>query len=144
MKDRKSLTSDLVVFSACFPYGFDDWSPLLAALGDYEGQESTMVLVVEPEAKADILASFQHRLRSRGWPTISFCCHDLPDVIKDDTLPLSKMSSVWRRLGMDDSGHPRTWWNPPDDKFLVANPKPIRAVQLTDGFRFAVEPVRKC
>ena len=116
----------------------------MAALGDYEGQESTMVLVVEPEAKADILASFQHRLRSRGWPTISFCCHDLPDVIKDDTLPLSKMSSVWRRLGMDDSGHPRTWWNPPDDKFLVANPKPIRAVQLTDGFRFAVEPVRKC
>ncbi len=126
------VTSDLVVFSACFPYGFDNWSPLLTTLGDYEGQESKMILVVEPDAKSDLLVSFQQRLRSRGWPTITFCCHDLPDVIKDNTLPLPQITNVWRRLGMDDSSQPKTWWNPPDDKFLVANPKPVRPVQSID------------
>ena len=136
-KDSVGLaTFDLVVFSACFPYGFDNWSPLLTGLGDYEGQESKMILAVEPDAKADLLVSFQHRLRSRGWPTITFCCHDLPDAIKDNTLPLPEMLNVWRRLGMDDSSRPKTWWNPPDDKFLVANPKPIQTVQPTDGSRF--------
>jgi len=28
---------DLLVFSACLPYSFDDWNPLLTALGGYEG-----------------------------------------------------------------------------------------------------------
>ena len=135
-RDNVDANFDLVVFSACFPYGFDNWSPLLATLGDYEGQESKMILAVEPEAKADLLASFQHRLKSRGWPTITFCCHDLPDVIKDDTLPLPEMLKVWRRLGMDDSSRPKTWWNPPNDKFLVANPKPVQAVRSTDVLRF--------
>lgn len=126
VKDSASLmTSDLVVFSACFPYGFDNWSPLLTALGDYEGQESKMILAVEPEVKADLLMSFKHRLSSRGWPTTTFCCHDLPDAIKDDTLPLRKMLNVWECLGMDESNQPKTWWNPPNDKFLVANPKPV-------------------
>ncbi len=119
-------TYDLVVFSACFPYGFDDWSPLLAALGDYEEQESKMILVIEPDAKADLLASLQHRLTSRGWPTSTFCCHDLPDVIKDNSLPLPEMLSVWRRLHMNDSSQPRTWWNPPNDLYLVANPNPVQ------------------
>jgi len=129
-------TFDLLVFSACFPYGFDNWSPLLTALGDYDGQESKMILVVEPDVKRDLLASFQRRLRSRGWPTVTFCCHDLPDPIKDNSFPLREMLNVWRRLGLDDSSRPKTWWNPPDDKFLVANPKPVRTVQSTDGPRF--------
>jgi SAM-dependent methyltransferase len=133
-KDSAGLsTLDLVVFSACFPYDFDNWSPLMTVLGDYE--ESKMILAVEPDAKADILASFQHRLRSRGWPTATFCCHDLPEVIKDNDLPLSQMLNVCRRLGMDDSSRPKTWWNPPDDKFLVANPKPVLTGQLNEGSR---------
>lgn len=132
------LTFDLVVFSACFPYGFDNWSPLLTALGDYEGQESKMILAIEPDAKADLLASFQHRLRSRGWPTTTFCCHDLPDVIKDNTLPLPEMLNVWRRLRMDDSSQPRTWWNPPNDLFLVANPKPVPPCKQPEGFKFVI------
>ncbi|MBN1643649.1 MAG: class I SAM-dependent methyltransferase [Dehalococcoidales bacterium] len=129
VKDRSFLIYDLTVFSACFPYGFDNWSPLLTALGDYEGQESKMILAVEPDAKSDLLVSFRNRLASKGWPTITFCCHDLPDVIKDNTLPLPQMLNVWQRLGMNDSDQPRTWWNPPDDKFLVANPKPTQASQ---------------
>ena len=120
---------DLLVFSACFPYSFDDWGRLLAAIGDYEGQASKMILVIEPDAKHDILMSFQRRLAARGWPTVTFCCHDLPDAVKDDTLPLSEMSDVWRRLGLD--GSPKTWWNPPDDKFLVANPKPTDTCEET-------------
>lgn len=120
------MNTDLVVFSASFPYGFDNWSSLLTAIGDYEGQEDKMILVIEPDAKADLLVSFQQQLKSRGWPTITFCCHDLPDVIKDNSLPLPQITSVWRRLGMDDSSRPKTWWNPPDDKFLVANPKPVQ------------------
>jgi len=106
------------------PYSFDDWIPLLTALGGYEGRESKMILVVEPDAKNELLTSFERRLRARGWPTVSFCCHDLPEVVKDDELPLRDMLNVWWRLGLDDSSRPRTWWNPPDDKFLVANPKP--------------------
>jgi len=130
VNNRASLmTSDLVVLSACFPYGFDNWSPLLTALGEYKGQDSKMILAVKPDAKADLLTSFQQRLRSRGWPTIAFCCHDLPDVIKDNTLPLPQITNVWQRLGMDDSSRPKTWWNTPDDKFLVANPKPVRPAQ---------------
>jgi SAM-dependent methyltransferase len=124
---------DLVVFSASFPYGFDDWSPLLTAIGDYRGQDSKMILAVEPDAKADLLKSFQRRLSSRGWPTITFCCHDLPDIIKDNSLPLPKITNIWRRLGMDDSSRPKTWWNPPDDKFLVANPKSVRPIQSING-----------
>ena len=30
---------------------------------------------------------------------------------------------------MDDSNKPKTWWNPTDDKFLVANPELIWTVQ---------------
>jgi hypothetical protein len=126
-KDIVSFVNyDLVVFSACFPYEFDNWNPLITTLGDYEGQESKMILAIEPDAKADLLMSFQHGLRTRGWPTTTFCCHDLPDVIKDNSLPLPKMLSVWRRLHMDDSSQPKTWWNPPNDLFLEANPKPVQ------------------
>jgi SAM-dependent methyltransferase len=124
---------DLLVFSACLPYSFDDWTPLLTALGGYEGRESKMILMVEPGAKNEFLTSFAGRLRARGWPTVSFCCHDLPDVIKDDELPLRNMLNVWRHLGLDESSRPRTWWNPPDDKFLVANPKPLRPSRSIEG-----------
>jgi len=113
---------DLLVFSACLPYNFDDWDLLMAVIGEYQGQESKRILVVEPDAKNDLLISFRRRLTARGWPTAAFCCHDLPDVIKQDDLPLPEMTDVCQRLGLD--GLPRTWWNPPDDKFLVANPEP--------------------
>ena len=126
---------DLLVFSACFPYGFDDWGRLLAAVGDYEGRQHQMILLVEPGDKYGLLTSFRRRLRSRGWPTLTFCCHDLPELIKDNSLPLGEMLNVWRRLGPDDSSPPKTWWNPPDDKFLVANPKPVRPLQSIDGHR---------
>ncbi len=122
---------DLVVFSACLPYSFDDWRPLLTALGDYEGRESKMILAVEPDAKHDLLTSFQRRLMARGWPTVTFCCHDLPDVIKQDGLPLREIGDVWWRLGLD--GSPKTWWNPPDDKFLVANPEPANSCRSGDA-----------
>ena len=128
---------DLVVFSACLPYGFDDWSPLLTALGDYEGQDSKMILAVEPDAKHDLLTSFRCRLAARGWPTATFCCHDLPDVIKQDDLPLRETMDVWRRLGLD--GSPKTWWNPPDDKFLVANPEPESSCRPGDASFSRVE-----
>jgi|GEM_PF-2709756 len=115
---------DLLVFSACFPYGFSDWVGLCGALGDYDDHPGKMILVVEPEAKADLLDSFERRLRAGGWPTQTFCCHDLPELIKRDDLPLKKMQEVWKRIGSPGSTPPRTWWNPPDDKFLIANPYP--------------------
>lgn len=115
---------DLLVFSACFPYGFSDWSPLSAVLGDYDQHKNQMILVVEPDAKSDILDAFQRCLKRRGWPTRRLCCHDLPELIKRDDLPLKEMLNVWRRLGLQDSSRPRTWWNPPDDRFLIANPQP--------------------
>jgi SAM-dependent methyltransferase len=127
---------NLVVLSACFSYDFDDWDPLLSAIGDYKLQKSKMILVVEPEAKEDLLLDFQKQLKAKGWPTITFCCHDLPDIIKDDSLPLTMMQKICSRLGMDDSNRPKTWWNPPDDKFLVANPEPIWTVPVTDASRF--------
>lgn len=115
---------DLVVFSACFPYRFAEWSPLLGALGDYEDNEGKMILAVEPEGKADLLDSFARRLRARGWPTQTFCCHDLPELIKRDDVALKDVREVWERIGSPGSTPPRTWWNPPDDKFLIANPHP--------------------
>lgn len=84
-----------------------------------------MILVIEPDAKQELLTSFRRRLAARAWPTVTFCCHYLPEVIMDDTLPLPEMQNVCRRLGLD--GHPRTWWNPPNDRFLVANPRPAQA-----------------
>jgi hypothetical protein len=80
-----------------------------------------MILVIEPDAKQDLLNSFRRRLTARGWPTVTFCCHDLPDVIKDENLPLCEMQSVCQRLRLETE--PRTWCNPPNDRFLVANPK---------------------
>ena len=97
---------------------------MLGALGSYEENVGKMILVIEPEAKVDILDSFGRRLRARGWPTKTFCCHDLPELIKRDDLPLRNMEEVWKRIGSPGSTPPRTWWNPPDDKFLIANPQP--------------------
>ncbi len=117
-------TSELLVFSASFPYRFDDWAPLLDALGRYEDNADKMILVVEPEAKLGILDSFARRLRARGWPTERLCCHDLPELVKRDDIPLKNTQELWKRIGSPGSTPPRTWWNPPDDKFLIANPKP--------------------
>jgi len=122
--DVSSEPFDLLVFSACFPYGFSDWGPLSEALGNYDQHKDQMILVVEPDAKSGILDSFERRLKGRGWPTRRLCCHDLPELIKRDDLPLKGMLDVWRRLGSPDSTRPRTWWNPPDDRFLIANPHP--------------------
>lgn len=115
---------DLVAFSASFPYGFNEWGALLDAMGTYEDNAGKMILVVEPEAKADILSSFAQRLRARGWPTKWFCCHDLPEFIRRDDIPLKDTQEVWKRIGSPGSTPPRTWWSPPDDKFLIANPQP--------------------
>ncbi len=117
---------DLLVFSAALPYQFDEWDPLMGALGSYEENLGKTILVVEPEAKADILHTFGRRLRARGWPTRTFCCHDLPEIIKRHDLRLREMEEVWKRIGSPGSEPPRTWWNPPDDKFLIANPLPSR------------------
>ena len=58
---------DLIVFSACFPYGFDGWEKIGASLGDYRSFDSGAVLVIEPDAKSDALDSLQRVLRGRGW-----------------------------------------------------------------------------
>jgi len=122
-KMRLSLEAfDLAVFSAALPYSFDEWEPIMTTIGNYQGKESKTILVIEPDAKQDLLDSFRRRLNARGWPTITFCCHDLPDVIKDESLPLPEMQSVCGRLGLETE--PKTWWNPPDDRFLIANPRP--------------------
>ena len=118
---------DLVVFSACLPYTFDEWGHLMSTIGDYRGKESKMILVIEPDAKQDLVDSFRCRLTARGWPTITFCCHALPSVIKDEALPLRDMQNICRRLGLESE--PKTWWNPPNDRFLIANPIPSEAVR---------------
>ncbi len=115
---------DLVTFSATFPYGFNEWSSILDTIGAYEDNPHTMILAVEPEAKADILDSFARRLRARGWPTEWFCCHDLPEFVRREDIPLKATQEVWKRIGSPGSTPPRTWWSPPDDKFLIANPQP--------------------
>jgi SAM-dependent methyltransferase len=122
--DMSLESFDLLVFSACFPYGFCDWGPLSRALGDYDQHKDRMILVIEPDAKSDILDAFQRCLKRRGWPTRRLCCHGLPELMKRDDLPLREMLDVWRRLGLQDLNRPRTWWNPPDDRFLIANPQP--------------------
>jgi SAM-dependent methyltransferase len=116
---------DLAVFSAALPYAFDDWEPIMTAIGNYQGKESKTVVVIEPDAKQNLLNSFRRRLIARGWPTVTFCCHDLPEVIKNEPLPLREMQSVCQRLGLE--AEPKTWWNPPDDRFLIANPRPAEA-----------------
>jgi SAM-dependent methyltransferase len=121
---------DLIVFSTCLPYHFDDWDPLMTTIGKYQGQETKRILVIEPDAKEDLLTSFRLRLMARGWPTAVLCCHDLPEVIKQDGLTLPEMTDVWQRLGLE--GAPSTWWNPPDDKFLIANPEPAVLSGSTD------------
>jgi SAM-dependent methyltransferase len=113
---------DLVVLSATFPYRFNEWDSLMQALGSHVDRLVTMVIAVEPEAKTDILDSFARRLRARGWPTEWFCCHDLPEFIRRDDIPLKNTQEVWKRLGSPGQSPPRTWWSPPDDKFLIANP----------------------
>lgn len=117
-------TADLIVLSASFPYHFDAWEPLLSDIGSHADNVRRMILAIEPEAKADILDSFGRRLRARGWPTETFCCHDLPEIIKRDDIVLKEMGEVWKRLGSPGLVPPRTWWSPPNDRILVANPKP--------------------
>jgi len=80
---------DLIVLSTSFPYRFDEWEPLMDALGTFEGNAGKMIVAIEPEAKADILHSLGRRLRARGWPTETFCCHDLPEMIKRDDIVLT-------------------------------------------------------
>jgi len=112
---------DLVVLSATFPYRFSQWDSLMRLLGSQEDRSGTMVLAVEPEAKADILDSLARRLRARGWSTEWLCCHDLPTNIRRDDIPLKHTLEIWKRIGSPGSTPPRSWWSPPDDKFLIAN-----------------------
>jgi len=122
---------DLAVFSAALPYAFDDWEPIMAAIGNYQGRESRTILVIEPDAKQELLDSFRRRLAARGWPTATFCCHDLPEVIKNESLALRDMQSVCQRLGLETE--PKTWWNPPDDHFLIASPEPAEVATPGDS-----------
>ncbi len=131
-------TADLVVLSASFPYHFGEWEPLLAALGNYENNAGKMILAVEPEAKADILRSFGRRLGARGWPTETFCCHDLPEIIKRDDIALKDMQEVWKRIGSPGSVPPRTWWNPPDDSSSSPTPSPLGRGLVRAGCCLAV------
>lgn len=115
---------DLLVFSATFPYHFDEWDSLLEALGDHRDNRGMMVLVIEPDAKADILDSFARRLRTRGWPTTRLTSDDLPEIMRRDDIPLRATRDVWTRIGSPGSTPPKTWWSPPNDRYLIANPQP--------------------
>ncbi len=125
LSGRRDLrNSNLIVFSAPFPYGFDEVGALAGALGDYRSRRDQMILVVEPVAKSDVIDLFQRRLRAQGWPIRRFRGSDLPELMTANDLPLNRLVRVWRRLGSPGSSPPRTWWDPPDDRFLVANPQP--------------------
>jgi hypothetical protein len=116
---------DLIVLSAALPYGFDQLREITNGFGTYDSNEGTMVLIVEPESKTDFLDALEGCFRAKGWPTARLCCHDLPGVLKQNDLPLREMQAFAKRLGLDEDDFPiRTWWNPPDDRFLIANPEP--------------------
>jgi len=116
---------ELIVLSAALPYEFDQWSTVSDAFGRYESNESTMILIVEPESKADFLDALEKKFKAKGWPTLRLCCHDLPDILKENDLPLREMKDLAKRLGLEEDVFPiRSWWNPPDDRFLIANPEP--------------------
>jgi len=113
---------DLVVLSAAFPYHFDAWQPLLDGLGDHDA--GLMILAIEPDAKAPILDSLGRRLGARGWPIIRRNSTELPEMITRDDVFLKATETLWERIGSPGSMAPRTWWTPPDDRYLVANPLP--------------------
>ena len=115
---------DLLVFSACFSYGFDGWEEIGAAIGNYRSSESGAVLVIEPDAKSDALDSLQRVLRGRGWPTVMATSRDLPAFMTRGDLALNRVTRVWRRAGAPGAHAPASWWSPPDDRFLIANPAP--------------------
>lgn len=113
---------DLVVLSATFPYDFDGWQPLLDGLGDHD--DSRMILAIEPDAKAPILNSFSRRLGVRGWPIVRRNSTELPEPMTRDDVFLKATGNLWERIGSPGSMAPRTWWTPPDDRYLIANPAP--------------------
>jgi SAM-dependent methyltransferase len=113
---------DLVVLSATFPYHFDEWQPLLDGLGDLD--EGRMILAIEPDAKAPILDSLGRRLGARGWPIIRRNSTELPEMVTRDDVFLKATGSLWERIGSPGSIAPRTWWTPPDDRYIIANPSP--------------------
>jgi SAM-dependent methyltransferase len=144
----EQMRFELVVLSAALPYEFDQWSTVSDAFGSYESNESTMILIVEPESKADFLDALEKKFKAKGWPTMRLCCHDLPDILKENDLPLREMKDIAQRLGLDEDVFPvRSWWNPPDDRFLIANPEPAwtpgpftALSSLTPQLRSAVTP----
>jgi hypothetical protein len=91
-------------------------------IGDYDSNK--MILVVEPDAKSSILDSFARRLRAKGWPTTRLTSNELSATIRRDDIPLKATTSIWERIGSPGSTPPRTWWTPPDDRYLFANPTP--------------------
>ena len=140
---RRDLQSpNLIVFSAPFPYGFDDVGALAGVLGDYRSHRDRMILVVEPVAKSDVIDLFQRRLRGQGWPIRRFRGSHLPEFMTANDLPLNRLVRVWRRLGSPGSSPPRTWWDPPDDRFLVANPQPAWPEALLSADPRSLPPAR--
>ena len=115
---------DLIVFSACFPYGFDRWEDLGAALGDYQARDGRTILAIEPEAKSGALDSLARVLHNHGWPVAKSSSRNLPEFMTRGDVPLNRVVRVWRRAGSPGAYVPSSWWSPPADEFLVANRKP--------------------
>ncbi len=131
------------MFSACFPYEFDRWEEIGASLGEYRGSDSTAGLVIEPDAKSNALDALQSVFRGRGWPPVMASSRDVPAFMTRGDLPLNRITRVWRRAGAPGAHAPASWWSPPDDRFLIANPAPawpsgIGDVRHTGAPRLAV------
>lgn len=81
---------DLIIMSACLPYGNEQWNTMARQIGGLTRPPSAM-LIVEPVAKIRQIVSISEGLEETGWFNIDRrCCHDLPEIVrKAHTLPLT-------------------------------------------------------
>jgi SAM-dependent methyltransferase len=117
---------DLVLLSACLPYGYEHSTPLAEVVGQLT-RPPAAIIIIEPQAKKAELQKLSKALVETGYySAFDYCCHDLPEQIRyprmltrltlllqhyEDHVRHNACLSLGGRTMLGDPAYPAKSWN---------------------------------